>query len=335
MNELNLDEEILGKGAIRDIEDPRDLPYEPIFSAAPPVTQQEWQAGFDIRSKLGLSRLPIKNQFSSSSCVGQAFSYYGAILNLAETGVYNEFSAKSIYSQIRLPQGGAFFRDGAKLMVDFGSLLELTIKSYKSDGTVDEQFISEKNWITPELIEMAKVFQSKEYRLINGIGIDVFAQAIRDNNGVVFGVEGVNNGTWNNLQPVPPSTNSDWAHALYGVGFGINSQGKKTIYTPNSWGDRFGGAMQEITEDYFVNNNRWIFNPWVLVDKSNSSNESMTNARIVKEAAPSRGVGVYLPALNENALISLAKNHGLEIPLLAPDKVDWSNIKYSGELKPL
>lgn len=266
-------EQEFGKGALRDVPDPRDYPYEPVFAAAPPVTAQEWQTGFDVRQKLGIPSVPIKNQFASLSCVGQAYAYYTAILNFVETGKYDEVSAKAIYSKIRLPQGGAYFRDGAALLVDFGALLENIVKSYKTDNTTDETFIRDTAWITPEIVAMAKVLQAKEYRLIGGIAsIDVFAQAIRDNYGIVFGVEGVNNGSWNTLRPIPPTTQSDWGHALYGIGFGINAQGKKTIYTPNSWGDRFNGAMQEITEDYFVNNNRWMFNPWVLVDKPNFNN---------------------------------------------------------------
>lgn len=281
------DETNFGKGALRDVPDPRDYPYEPVFSAAPPVTPQEWQAGFDVRRQLNIPSVPIKNQFASLSCVGQAYAYYSAILNFVETGRYDEVSAKAIYSKIRLPQGGSYFRDGAELLVNFGALLEKIIKSYKADGTTDETYMRDTAWITPEIVQMAKVLQAKEYRLITGIGMDIFAQAIRDNYGVVFGVEGTNNGSWNTLRPIPPAlntpTNQIWGHALYGIGFGINAQGKKTIYTPNSWGDRFNGQMQEITEDYFINNNRWMFNPWVLVDKPNNDNSLKEKPMIFKK----------------------------------------------------
>lgn len=265
-----------GKGAVRDLPDDRDLKYEEVLGASAPFTEEDWKRGFDIEEKLNF-KLPIKNQWSSLSCVGQAYSYYVAILNLVETGKYDEASAKAIYSQIHLPNGGAYFRDGAKLIVDFGALLERIVASHKADGSVDEEFMRSTDWITPEIVKMAEILQAKDYRSIGGFTMDVFAQAIRDNWGVVGGVEGENNGTWSSNEPRPPKGTPAWAHALYFGKFGIDEKGK-FIATPNSWGTRNAvdklhpDDWQKLREDWFAENGRFIFSPWTLTDKPNILN---------------------------------------------------------------
>jgi hypothetical protein len=219
--------------------------------------------------------LPIKNQFNSYSCVGQAWAYYLGLLNAKETGVYSEASAKAIYSQISLGFAqGAYIRDGAKLAVSWGEVMEKIIKSYKPDGTTDEEFMMDKSWLTPEITEMAKILQAKEYRLITGMGIDYFARAIKDGFGMVAGIEGINNGTWFGEEPDPPTLttpqNSLWGHALFFGKFGVDEKGKY-IATPNSWGNRNPNTWQKFRENWFANDNRWVFNPWTLVDKSNNN----------------------------------------------------------------
>jgi len=255
-----------GTGAIKDLEDSRDYKYEDIMGAYSPLTEDDWKKGYDIEEKLNF-KLPIKNQKSSESCVGMAFSYYLAILNLVETGKYDSVSAKAIYSQIFLPQGGSMFRDGAKLVVDWGALPDEKVSSNLDTVFDCESFMRDKSWITPEITEMAKALASKEYRLVTGMGIDIFAQAIRDGWGIVAGVEGVNNGTWMSNEPQPPVDKSEWAHCLYFGKFGIDEKGKY-IATPNSWGDL--GCWQKLRENYFINNNRFVFNPWTLIDKPNN-----------------------------------------------------------------
>jgi hypothetical protein len=269
-------EQKLGKGAVKDILDQRDLKYEEILGAFVPFTDEDFAKGFDIEKKLNF-KLPIKNQQSSLSCVGQAYSYYTAILNLVETGIYDEVSAKAIYSQIFLPQGGAMFRDGAKLLVDFGALPEVSVPSKDERGLAREEFVRDKNWMTPESIQMAKTLQSKDYRAISGCTIDIFAQAIRDNYGVVGGVSGTNNGTWSSNEPKPPTGHATWGHALYFGKFGIDEKGKY-ISTPNSWGNRnmkdsaHPDDWQKLREDWFAENGKYIFSPWTLTDKPNILN---------------------------------------------------------------
>ncbi len=282
------DEKLLGHGALPDPIDERDYIYNGIAAAGQPITDEEWEKGFDIEKELGF-KLPIKNQFSSLSCIGQAFGYYAAVIDLKETGKYDEVSAKAIYSQIYLSNGGAYFRDAAKLLVDFGALYEALIASYKADGTTDEQFMRDKSWITPEVIELAKILAAKEYRSVTGYNINIFAQAIRDNLGMVAGVTGCNNGTWRSEAPVAPTLSTPqselWGHALYYGRFGKDSRGK-WIGTPNSWGNM--GYWQKIYEDeWFKDSGRWVFSPWTLIDKPNQNKiNSITMITIKKQGEP-------------------------------------------------
>src|ERR1035437_5046563 len=125
-------EKKFGHGAVQT-EDPRDIKYEEHIGGFSPF---DWATGFDIEKKLNFT-LPIKNQWSSESCVGQGWSYKAAIANLVITGKYDEVSAKAIYSQIFLSGGGADIRQGGLLTTKFGELLESIVASHKADSSVD------------------------------------------------------------------------------------------------------------------------------------------------------------------------------------------------------
>jgi len=287
MKNLKIVEKKLGKGLIPDTKDERDLKYSDVLGAGPVMTEEEWRQGFDIEKELNI-KIPFKNQCSSLSCVGQGFSYQTAVINAKEVGRYDEASAKAIYSQIFLPGGGAHLRDAAKLLVNWGALLETQLKSYKSDGTTDEKFITDLSWLNPELSQLAKVLQAKEYRTMSGLGIDYFARAIKDNLGCVGGVAGANNGTWSSNEPKPPINIKaiSWYHCLYFGKFGIDEKGKY-IATPNSWGTRNSADAlhpddwQKIREDYFKDNNYFIINPWTLIDKPNEPNKPINKITMV------------------------------------------------------
>ena len=229
----------------------------------------------------------IVENIAVHNCVGQGWSYYGAVLNAAEVGYYNEQSAKAIYSQIQLglPGGGAYIRDGAKLFVNWGSVEESVVPSYNNGQPPSEDYMKLKMWKTPEIDKLAQIFQAKEYRTFNAAqNMEMFAQAIRDNYGVVGGVNGTNNGTWNSFEPQPPTNKADWGHCLFFGKIGIDSKGKY-IATPNSWGTRgltnqeHADGWQKFRENWFQS--RWMFNPWTLVDKSNVMQISDTANNII------------------------------------------------------
>lgn len=276
INHKKVIEKNLGKGLVPDVLDDRDKRYEDIVAAGPVMTDAEWKQGFDIEKELKI-KIPFKNQCSSLSCVGQGFAYQLGVINAKEVGFYDETSAKGIYSQIFLPNGGAQLRDAAKLAVNFGALLEKILTSYRNPGITDENFMCDKSWLNPKMIKLAQNLQAKEYRSMSGLGIDYFARAIKDNWGCVGGVAGQNNGTWNTNEPKPPVSNPSWYHCLYFGKFGVDEKGKY-IATPNSWGTRneidplHPDDWQKLREDYFKNRNQFIINPWTFIDKPNVDN---------------------------------------------------------------
>lgn len=272
----NFNEENLGHGCAAQPIDERDLIFEHTLGAGVVMTDKEWEEGYDIEKELGIKLKP-NNQYSSYSCVGQAFSKYSAVLNFIETKTWHENSAKAIYSQISLGYGkGANLRDAANLVVNWGEVFENLVKSYKPDGTTDENWMIDKVWINEEINKLAKTMQSKEYRLITGMGIDYFARAIKDGHGMVAGVTGTNNGTWLSAYPKPPLETTPqsqlWGHGIYFGKFRLKD-GKKQVGILESWGEEVGeDGWQWLGEEWFVNSNRWVFNPWVLVDKPNLEN---------------------------------------------------------------
>lgn len=282
-----MEEQELGKGLVPDIIDDRDYKYSDHVGAGVVMTDEEWKQGFDIEKELNI-KIPFKNQCSSSSCVGQGFSYYLAVINAKETGKYEEVSAKSIYSQIHLQGGGAYLRDAAKLAVNFGANLEMNLSSYKTPGYTDEEFMEDKSWITPELTKLAAILQAKDYKSMAGLGIDYFARAIKDNHGCVGGVGGKNNGTWSSNEPKPPVGDPAWWHCLFFGKFGVDEKGK-WIATPNSWGTRneidplHPDDWQKLREDWFNDNNKFILNPWTFTDKPNVNDPTKKNMVFKKE----------------------------------------------------
>ena len=253
-----------GTGLVPDKLDSRDLNYDILGAEASDV---DWEKGFDIEKELDI-KINFKNQNGSSSCVGQAISYYIAVVNAKEMGYYIEQCAKAIYSQIALPGGGSSLRDACSLAVNWGSIPELMISSYNQGKPPTEAFMIDKSWKNYDIDQAAKPLQAKEYRTIQcSSNMDLFAKAIRDNLGVLSGVNGSNNNTWNTLEP-KPGTKIDWLHGLYFGKYGTDEKGKY-IATPNSWGDRFKGEWQKLREDYFTSGN--MFNVWTLVDQPNSS----------------------------------------------------------------
>ena len=108
----------VGTGAFDDLEDSRDYSYDEVAMGAAEV---DWEKGYDVEKDLKIT-VPIKDQDGSSSCVGQAWAYYTAVINAKEVGYYKEMSAKGFYSQIFLPGGGAYLREGAKQAVNWGTI---------------------------------------------------------------------------------------------------------------------------------------------------------------------------------------------------------------------
>jgi len=313
---MPIDKKQFGTGAIKDKIDIRDKIYDGIAMASEPF---DWVKGYDIEAVID-NKLPFKNQDGSSSCVGQGWSYYLGVLDTIENGIYNEVSAKSVYSQIFVDGGGAQIRDGGKLAVNWGAVSEALVVSYDKGNPPNEEFMEETDWKSSFMDMTAKKLGAKEYRMILGITIETIAQGIRDNYGVVGGVNGANNGTWNTLEPKP--TSKDWGHCLYFGKAGIDEKGKY-IATPNSWGNRFNGEWQKLREEWFTE--QYMFNPWLLIDRPNYMDletqlliEQMNKGMVIENEAPGRKGIIYGGKLLEvingregNAALYLIENKTL------------------------
>lgn len=308
-------------GALKDLKDERDYNFEALGTSV--LTDEEWEKGYDIENVIGY-KIPVKNQYQSYSCVGQAYSYYRGILKSIVQRRYREVSAKSIYSLISLGFGqGAYLRDGAKTLKDLGAMYENTLKSYKDNGTVDETFMFDKSWFNEELKGIMELLKVSDYYRVTGFTIDAFAKAIRDGYGCVIGVSGNNNGSWTSKFPQIPdkgvTQNQIWGHALYAGKFKI-IDGKKYIGVLNSWGNVGEDGWQWLGEEWFGDEGIHIFCPWLLIIKNKTMNETI---KVLKDKNSS-AVGFWLPAISEDVAKSYALNFGIEIPM-KDGKIDWEN----------
>jgi hypothetical protein len=337
-------------GAHRDPVDWRDHSYDNIVAAAAPVII-DWETGFDIRNVLG-GDVKIKCQYASLSCVGQGWSYYIWVkqviemmgqygmnlsqLRVAHSEEVDQISAKAIYSQIFIEStGGAYVRDGAVLAVGWGSVFEKIVPSLNpATNIAEESFMRDKAWKTATIDALAKMLCGLEFAVINACdNMDLFAQAIMQNHGVVGGVEGQNSRGWNTENPLAPIHGQPiWRHCLYYGAFGTDDKGR-FIATPNSWGNAWqsplrdwkpgdppGDGWQKLRADYF--NSIDQFNPWTYVDKPNKEPSMATNVKIIKDAN-SQACGIWLPAISPEALKSYCLNFGITVPKKPDGSIDW------------
>jgi hypothetical protein len=243
-------------GGVKDRIDLRDYQWKEVgFGSAP----FDWDKGFDIESEL-LQKIPVKDQNGSFSCGGQAWATYASVLEASFTGTLEERSAKYIYAQTYAPAGGSYGRDNADLFVKQGVSRETLVPSYEKGLPPSEAFMTRGQDITEEARIDAKSDKSFSYANVTP-NIDSVAQAIRDNNGLILGVDGQNNGTWTSSFPKPPST-TEWRHWIY-AGKAKVIDGTKYIGALNSWGDQVGdGGWQWLSQDFFPNA---IFGAWTHV----------------------------------------------------------------------
>lgn len=345
-----------GTGALPGKEDKRDI----AFASVAPF---DWELGFDIelllgyratcsteaqfwgkngREAWGVARykeivdevkkkairphfIPLKNQGQSSSCTGQGLSYYLEVLNFIETGNWVKISARDVYAYISLGKGrGAYLKDAINLAVKRGIGTEDLVPCYNGQTPYSEDQYLVKPNETKELTAIRTALQSKEYQLVTtqwGLGrMEAMAWQMLLGFGTYFAVDGENNGTWASEYPQPP-VNKNWGHALFGGKAGIDKDGKNFIGLLNSWGNVGVNGWQKLKANYFQANA--VITPWTLIDKNNNwNNMTKSNVKIIKDEN-SPAVGIWLPALSQQALESYCQNFGLEVPKKTDGTVDW------------
>lgn len=262
-------------GAFPDRYDSRDRRYKEIAFGAPPVN---WEGGFSVLERLNdeflFKGLTIENQGSSSSCVGQAYSKYAEVLNIVETKGFIDLSAKSIYERIFLPQGGAYFRDGAEAVVK-GIATEVSVPSYlisvENDKVISnpptEEFMRNPS-ITNDIRKEMETYAAKEYRKVDRTNLDELANAIIDGWGLVIGLAG-NNKAWKNKN-LGKLDKVDWWHAVYVFAFGQDDRGRWIDFV-NSWSISWGekGIGRIYVDEW--NMSQHASSCWVIIDKPNQN----------------------------------------------------------------
>lgn len=240
-------------GAVRDKYDVRDYQFAPRGAF-------DWERGFDIEQVIG-TKLVVKDQGVSSSCGGQAWSYYGEVLEAIATGTYEPRSARWPYSAVRVPSGGSMGKPLSDFVCKNGFALEKDATSYDEGKPPREPFMSKIPVLSETQMDEAFTSRALSYVQVKA-NIDTIAQSIADNNGCCIALYGENNGTWKSEFPQPPA-HQDWAHWVYCCKAKMK-YGKKYIGFVNSWGEKTGNkGIQWIGEDYFVNGNVWY--GWTLV----------------------------------------------------------------------
>lgn len=278
----NLVEGQFGHGATKNKIDLRDKKYHKtkLAKASLPF---DWSKGYDIEDELRALlnnpsfKIPIKNQNGSSSCCGQAGAYYMSVLDAFEKGAYTEKSARDIYSQIFYPGGGSTTRDVLNLLIKKGVCKESLMPSYNSGQPPSERFMESRLDASDITRIDASSSKGTAYASV-AIDIDSFAQAIRDNHGLIATINGQNgnNPSWLSKTPSSPVANNQspiWGHEIYyGKAKYIGSL--RCVGIPNSWGinDTEGNIIgdpdepgwQWVTEKYFKNG--YIHSSGVLYD---------------------------------------------------------------------
>ena len=302
----------LGKGALPDPYDPRDYTAEINFGAAEPIN---WSKPLSQPEPVDF------NKRSSLSCVGCGSR------NLHWAIKPKDFSRRDIYSRIFLPQGGAYLRDGVKVLCDVGNQTQ--------DECPDPKSPTEALMRQKSALPDSAGADDKEmgYFVIKNNTIDAVAQAIRDFKGASIGVTGSDAGWKDKTNPRPPKPGEPtWGHCIYAFGYHMHG-GVKCIIAKSSWCSS-SHKVHHIKEEYFASGN--TFNGWCLIPKEDAS---MTNSRLVKtqvgtrpDGSPIYEYGFWDPDTAPDALISDMRNRGITPPLY-PDghpqagKLDWDRVE--------
>lgn len=231
----------------------------------------DWERGYSVEADLKFV-MPTKNQGTSLSCVGNAWSYYAALLELRENHAFTEMSARDVYSQIFLPQGGAVIAEGAKILTKKGIETDADLPTASPATEAGMRFRGD---VTLAGIAAALAFKAKSYvstpSYANAdLAMDTFAQMILEGTGCVTGATGSNPG-WRAAGGIvrpPEASEVQWGHAFVCIGFGL-VQGKKAIIFKNSWGEGWGDSGHGyLTEEYFKSGN--VFGATIALDLPNS-----------------------------------------------------------------
>lgn len=249
-----------GHGGLGHFLKPTDWKYQ---NVAPKGSLAfDWSAGYDVEDEISSFlktsnfKLIVENQGQSFSCGGQAMRYYAEVLKIFNKAFSDRLSAKYIYAQVFQPGGGSFGGDLMSLVKNKGVSGEGLCPSYQDGQLPSELFMEQIGDISSVARAQASSAESANYSFLVDFDIDVMAQAVRDNHGIVIALFGQNNGTWLSRFPAPPTAPIGsallWGHWLY-VGKAIMINGVKYLVVLNSWGDQIGAGGWQLISEAYVN----------------------------------------------------------------------------------
>ena len=201
---------------------------------------------------------PVKDQGTSSSCGGQAFSSALEVAKNIRDGGIIPLSAKDIYSHCFLKGGGSQASTLINFVESQGADTEADVPSYNPDGTPMTEAQYETIATRNEDVALNQVvFNSFTY---NGNDINAVKQAI-DTGVTVCALLG-NNVCWaasNGVVEVPTTT--DWGHFLHLCNY---DDTKQLVCCKNSWGTEAGDKGYYFIPYGYFSKNR-VYGEWVLV----------------------------------------------------------------------
>lgn len=306
-------------------QDIRDYQFNVLACAAGIDKKFDWDKGFDVEEELNI-KLRHENQGNSSSCTGQGLTAYGEVLEFIETGIIKEFSSRRIYSNIYLPQGGAYLQDALKFITKQSFVLEKDLPSYENGSPPSEKFMRNKGNLNEVILQNAMKWQAKEYYQVSG-DIDDVAIALQNGFGLYMAATGSNKG-WSNENLRPPLMSERmWGHAFFGKTAKLRN-GKKAIKIHNSWSEKWClGGDAWLNEDYFKSG--YVWQPYVLIDKNN-----FNFMKLIKSKNPSNTTVYLIDAkgyrrtfFNEKHFNELAPALGLaKWKAENNNQTDWSQV---------
>jgi hypothetical protein len=212
-----------------------------------------WQ--FDpitIQNRLNaLGPIPIKNQFQSDSCGGQAGAYWLGIALAIKNGTkYQEVSAKSVYSPIAYPGGGTTDTALQNQIENKGALTEALVPSYTPQGTTTEAWMTDTSWETPPN-EILCAADAGWVEVTVENDLNAIAEAIRDHGATVWHIQGdFYDQRWLTATPPLPPPNFS---PLEGHFMCQHNVGANAIISLQSWGTDVGNnGTQTFTTNDFI-----------------------------------------------------------------------------------
>ena len=249
-----LDTSQFGKGAIKTPKVIRDNHFR--LAATPSLI--DWSLPWIVPAILHQ-----RDQKSSSSCTAQATGYYTETLNQTENNKEEYHSNRYVYSQVYVPEGGAYI----------WKAMAVPLKGQASAESVPDGDSTEVMMRDGSLNNQAKIeARADKYAVIPKSNIDQMAQVVLEYDGFVTGFNG-HNGMFAPDGTVIDWSKTEWGHAVYVCGFELRN-GKKYLKFKNSWSATWGTDGFGYFPEEFVNSGM-MFDCYTYADIADLDPSSM------------------------------------------------------------